>query len=100
MDMVAEEPKTVQATSGGRSPGSALSADRDPEANDSPTHRHHIPATEKGPQHKNLDGAFDGSFAGTGRQRTEAYVKPWYLRSQYFTEGWTDTSIWRAAVSQ
>ncbi|KAJ9134569.1 hypothetical protein NKR19_g8595 [Coniochaeta hoffmannii] len=23
---------------------------------------------------------------------------PWYLRSQYFIDGWTNTSIWRAAL--
>jgi hypothetical protein len=47
----------------------------------------------------NNDGAFDGSFAGTARQSIEVYVKPWYLRGQYFSEGWADPSIWRAAVS-
>jgi hypothetical protein len=45
------------------------------------------------------DGAFDGSFAGIARSKTEFDVKPWYLRKTYFTEGWTNASIWRAAVS-
>ena len=61
--------------------------------------RRDIPDTEKGTKRPNNDGAFDGSFAGTARHRTDAYVLPWYLRSQYFTDGWKDTSIWRAAVS-
>ncbi|KAJ9134660.1 Aquaporin-like protein [Pleurostoma richardsiae] len=50
------------------------------------------------PAHHNRDGAFDGSFAGTARRKTQVYVRPWYRRRDYFTEGWTDASIWRAAT--
>ncbi len=44
------------------------------------------------------DGVFDGSFAGTALRPSETYIRPWYRRKEYFTEGWTDPSIWRAAV--
>jgi hypothetical protein len=46
---------------------------------------------------QNIDGAFGGSFGATARP-SEVPVRPWYRRRSYFTEGWTDPSIWRAAV--
>ena len=51
------------------------------------------------PAQHHTDGAFDGSFAGTLRNRSEVYVTPWYRRREYFFSGWTDAAIWRAAVS-
>ncbi len=53
----------------------------------------------KQPAMHSNDGAFDGSFAGTIRGNTELYVRPWYRRKEYFTEGWADASVWKAAVS-
>jgi len=44
------------------------------------------------------DGHFDGSFAGSARLNTTIWARPWYRRKEYFTVGWTDPSIWRAAV--
>lgn len=91
----------MTGVSGVPGPGPTLSPGTDTDGK-WPHHRRpgHVRMTdaEKGPTHTHDDGAFDGSFAGTARRRTEAYVLPWYLRRQYFTEGWTDASIWRAAV--
>lgn len=50
------------------------------------------------PAQHHTDGSFDGSFAGTLRNRSEIYSTPWYRRRDYFLSGWTDASIWRAAV--
>ena len=40
---------------------------------------------------------FDGSFAPHARPE-QARVKPWYKDRDYFLSGWTDKSIWKAAV--
>jgi hypothetical protein len=48
---------------------------------------------------RNLDGAFGGSFAGTGRDIAPLLVRPWYLRKEYYLDGWADPVIWRSAVS-
>lgn len=48
---------------------------------------------------KRDDGQFPGSFAGTLRTKKDCHLIPWYRRREYFTEGWLDASIWRAAVS-
>jgi hypothetical protein len=50
------------------------------------------------PGHRHLDGAFQGSFAGTARDITVVYVRPWYRRRDYYLDGWRDAVIWRAAV--
>ncbi|KAK3328300.1 aquaporin-like protein [Cercophora scortea] len=46
----------------------------------------------------NIDGAFEGSFAATARDRPEASPTPWYYRREYYTGGWTDRTIWRSLV--
>ncbi len=57
----------------------------------------HVSSSEdaRPPAHHSQDGVFPGSFAG---RATEAYAVPWYRRKEYFTRGWDDASIWRAAV--
>ncbi len=50
------------------------------------------------PAEPNRDGLFDGSFARGATDPAYALL-PWYRRREYFTRGWTDASIWRAAVS-
>ncbi|KAK3897224.1 aquaporin-like protein [Staphylotrichum tortipilum] len=50
------------------------------------------------PGHRHLDGAFQGSFAGTARDITVVYVRPWYRRREYYLDGWKDAVIWRAAL--
>jgi hypothetical protein len=58
-----------------------------------------IATSAKGPVKKSNDGNFAGSFGGTARKITHCFVDPWYQRPEYFTHGWTDSAIWRAAVS-
>lgn len=57
------------------------------------------PTSPKRPAKQNNTGAFTGSFAGTARRITETPTRPWYQRRAYFTQGWTDMNIWKAAVS-
>lgn len=105
MDKTPQKAMYKEATSGAPTRSWRPSADREP--GETLAHqrrprfslRRNVPDTEKGRKRPNNDGDFDGSFAGTASHRTDAYVLPWYLRSQYFTDGLTDTSIWRAAVS-
>ncbi|KAK4157515.1 aquaporin-like protein [Chaetomidium leptoderma] len=47
-----------------------------------------------------VDGAFEGSFAGTARDITVLHTRPWYRRQEYYLEGWSDPVIWRAAVDE
>jgi len=68
------------------------------EAEGRPEHDEYRVEMARQPARHNQDGVFDGSFAGSARLTTEVYVRPWYERKEYFTEGWTDASIWRAAV--
>ncbi|KAH6626783.1 aquaporin-like protein [Chaetomium sp. MPI-SDFR-AT-0129] len=49
-------------------------------------------------QIQKIDGAFQGSFAGTGRDTTIVSSRPWYRRREYYLSGWTDRTIWRAAL--
>jgi hypothetical protein len=79
--------------------GTELGTDLETDGSFTPQRRGKLADPGRAQRLANNDGAFDGSFAGTARQRTEVYVKPWYLRGQYFTEEWADPSIWRAAVS-
>lgn len=51
------------------------------------------------PNSQDIDGAFEGSFAGTARDATLLHVQPWYRRREYYLEGWTDPVIWRSAVT-
>ncbi len=32
--------------------------------------------------------------------RLDALELPWYLRREYYTDGWTDQSVWRSAVGR
>ncbi|KAB5576007.1 aquaporin-like protein [Coniochaeta sp. 2T2.1] len=87
-----------------RPPNSGWRPDAVPETDERQPRRRrfslHPDATEmeKGRKSLNNNGAFDGSFAGTVRQKTSVYLLPWYLRKQYFTEGWTDPAIFKAGL--
>ena len=48
---------------------------------------------------RDVDGAFEGSFAGTARDIAVIRPQPWYYRRQYYLDGWADPVIRRAAVS-
>lgn len=48
---------------------------------------------------RDVDGAFEGSFAGTGRDIAIIRAQPWYYRREYYLDGWADPVIRRAAVS-
>jgi hypothetical protein len=48
-------------------------------------------------RHQNMDGRFEGSFGASGRPQAVHRVR-WFRRKEYFTVGWTDPSILRAAV--
>lgn len=41
---------------------------------------------------------FTGSFARNARPSTAVPIRPWYRRRSYFTAGWTETYLWKAAV--
>ncbi|KAK0636261.1 aquaporin-like protein [Bombardia bombarda] len=45
-----------------------------------------------------MDGAFDGSFAGTARDTRGIQAFPWYYRREYYTGGWTDAVLFRSAI--
>lgn len=70
--------------------------DEDEEDDDTTQHSHQH---QKAKLVQRRDGQFPGSFAGTLRGQTKAHVVPWYRRREYFTQGWLDACIWRAAVS-
>ncbi|KAH6841030.1 aquaporin-like protein [Chaetomium sp. MPI-CAGE-AT-0009] len=46
---------------------------------------------------QDVDGAFEGSFAGTARDIAVARSQPWYYRREYYLDGWADPVIRRAA---
>lgn len=48
---------------------------------------------------RDVDGAFEGSFAGTGRDIVVVRPQPWYYRREYYLDGWADPVIRRTAVS-
>jgi hypothetical protein len=48
---------------------------------------------------RDVDGAFEGSFAGTARDIAIVRPQPWYYRREYYLDGWADPIIRRAAVS-
>ncbi|KAH8881927.1 aquaporin-like protein [Thozetella sp. PMI_491] len=56
--------------------------------------------TDAQPITHRTDGAFDGSFGGTARANTVLPTAPWYRRREYFASGWSNASIWRAAVME
>lgn len=41
---------------------------------------------------------FDGSFARNSTYTHKPAQRPWFVRRSYYTDGWTDPSIWKAAV--
>ncbi|KAK7978494.1 MIP transporter [Apiospora saccharicola] len=41
---------------------------------------------------------FTGSFARNARPSITVPIRPWYRRRSYFTDGWTETYLWKAAV--
>jgi hypothetical protein len=49
-------------------------------------------------QASNSVAAFEGSFAPNARP-TEKVSAPWWRDREYLLGGWTDTDIWKAAVS-
>ncbi|KAK8039968.1 aquaporin- Major intrinsic protein family [Apiospora rasikravindrae] len=41
---------------------------------------------------------FTGSFARNARPSTGVPIRPWYRRRSYFTDGWTEPYLWKAAI--
>ncbi|KAK8024901.1 hypothetical protein PG990_002724 [Apiospora arundinis] len=61
---------------------------------------HHDSRDQLVPQALETNGMdFTGSFARNARPSLAAVpIRPWYRRRSYFTEGWTEIYLWKAAI--
>ncbi|KAK8086129.1 aquaporin-like protein [Apiospora phragmitis] len=99
MDNVAEarlETGTAKRDVSPRAPRGSLTYAKDPAGSDG---NHNSNREQLVPQALETHGMdFTGSFARNARPSIAVPIRPWYRRRSYFTDGWTEPYIWKAAV--
>ena len=98
MDNVAEarlETGSMKRDTSPRAPEDFAAEANGPAANDGS----HNGREQLAPQALDTHGMdFTGSFARNARPSTGVPIRPWYRRRSYFTDGWTESYLWKAAV--
>lgn len=89
------ETGTMKRDIGPGAPGSSSAETKNPASSDGL----HDSREQLAPQALETYGMdFTGSFARSARPSMAVPIRPRYRRRSYFTDGWTETYLWKAAV--